>query len=171
VAAAAAGALAASFSIFPVDQVWRPALPFAIGLALLGPVLVVVFTAVTRHRELLPAAALASVGIASVHTSVAFCVAYFTICWLLVRLVRPRRALLGEVGALVVVGVLAAVALAPQLKGILSQADRVATFDWSQGIGTVEALRQVFGFGFGDAQLASWPWPRCSRSGTGAPPG
>ncbi|KAA2257086.1 hypothetical protein F0L68_25415 [Solihabitans fulvus] len=151
-----AAAFSASFSIFPIDQIWRPALPFAIGLALLGPVLVVLLTGVTRHRGLIPVAALALVGIASVHTSVAFCVAFFCFWWFVVRALKPRRELVGEFLALAALGALAAVALAPQVKGILSQAGRVATFDWSQGVSTIEASRQVFGFGFGDDQLAKF---------------
>jgi hypothetical protein len=149
-ATAIAAAVSTWFTIYPSDEVWRTALPFALGLGLLGPVLVLTTSAVAKRPQLVVAAGLATAGLASVHTSLAFCVAGFAVLWLLVRSLRLHKARLRELGWLAVVGALAGLVLLPQLRAILAAANQVASFDWSQHVSTAEALRQVFGFGFGE---------------------
>ncbi len=154
-ATAFAAAVSTWFTIFPSDEIWRTALPFALGLTLLGPVLVVLLTAVTERPRTLVAAGLAIAGIASMHTSLAFCVAFFVLCWLAVRALRPSRKLVKEIGLLAGTATVAAVSILPQVNGVLASAGHVAGFDWRLGVSTVEATRQVFGLGFGGTQLGT----------------
>jgi hypothetical protein len=151
--AAATAALSTWPSILPFDQLWRPAVPLAFGLVLLVPLLGLIRAALVRPSvAAVCLAALGVVGTVSLHTSMAFLLAY-TVPFLLflsgipmgsLRVVA-RRAL-----ALVAVVLLACAALAVQLLAALKlTSDTVLGFDWGTQSDVPTAVRATLGYQYG----------------------
>jgi hypothetical protein len=84
-------------------------------------------TSTLRHRDRIPVAVLALVGVLSVHLTGGFIVILFLLgWWLLDALWHPVRGRVADVGILAAVAVPTALVLAPQFIGVLKQADIIA---------------------------------------------
>ena len=125
-AAATSAAMSASFTSVPYVEFGVAAMP---NLAAYGVAIPTFFliTSTLRHRDRIPAAVLALVGILSVHLTGGFVVILFLLAWWLFDARRhPARGRLADVLILAVVAVPTALILAPQFIGVAHQADIIA---------------------------------------------
>src|SRR6202012_3587181 len=144
--AGTAGALSASFTALPYVEFGVAAMP---NLAAYG-VAIPTFTLIAstpRHRDRIPIAVLALVGVLSVHLTGGFVVILFLLAWWLLDAVwHPVRNRLADVLALAGVAVPTLLILAPQFLGVLKQADIIAghSFPSFKGArqGLIDALLQ-----------------------------
>ena len=125
-AAATAAALSASFTSVPYVEFGTAAMPNLAAYGVAIPTFILVVSTL-RHRDRIPLAVLALVGIFSVHLTGGFVVILFVAAWWLLEgwwhPVRGRRADLLTLAAAVVPAVLL---LAPQFLGVARQADIIA---------------------------------------------
>src|SRR5271156_2799424 len=125
-AAATAAALSASFTSVPYVEFGVAAMPNLAAYGVAVPTFILI-TSTLRHRDRIPVAVLALVGILSVHLTGGFIVILFLLAWWLLDAwwhpVRGRRA---DVLSLAAVVVPTALILAPQFIGVLKQADIIA---------------------------------------------
>ncbi len=125
-AAATAAALSASFTSVPYVEFGTAAMPNLAAYGVAIPTFLLIISTL-RHRDRIPVAVLALVGIFSVHLTGGFVVILFVAAWWLLEgwwhPVRGRRADLLTLAAGVVPAVLI---LAPQFIGVARQADIIA---------------------------------------------
>jgi hypothetical protein len=124
--AATAAALSASFTSVPYVEFGTAAMPnlAAYGVAIPTFVLVV---STCKHRDRIPVAVLALVGIFSVHLTGGFVVILFLLAWWLLDAWRhPVRGRVADVLILAAAAVPSALILAPQFIGVARQADIIA---------------------------------------------
>src|ERR1700757_4462588 len=125
-ASATAAALSASFTSVPYVEFGVAAMPNLAAYGVAIPTFLLI-TSTLRHRDRIPAAVLALVGVLSVHLTGGFMVILFLLAWWLLDVwwhpVRGRRA---DVLPLAAVAVPTAAILAPQFIGVLRQADIIA---------------------------------------------
>jgi D-galactosaminyltransferase len=125
-AAATAAALSASFTSVPYVEFGTAAIPNLAAYGVAIPTFVLLVSTL-RHRDRIPVAVLALVGIFSVHLTGGFVVILFLLAWWLLEgwwhPVHGRRA---DVLTLAAAAVPAAVILAPQFIGVARQADIIA---------------------------------------------
>src|SRR5271157_3835343 len=123
---ATAAALSASFTSVPYVEFGVAAMPNLAAYGVAIPTFVLV-TSTLRHRDRIPAALLALVGVLSVHLTGGFIVILFLLAWWFLDAwwhpVRGRRA---DALTLAAVVVPTALILAPQFIGVLRQADIIA---------------------------------------------
>jgi D-galactosaminyltransferase len=125
-AAATSAAMAASFTSVPYVEFGVAAMPNLAAYGVAIPTFVLI-TSTLRHRDRIPAAVLALVGILSVHLTGGFVVILFLVAWWLFDAWRhPVRGRLADVATLAVVAVPTALILAPQFIGVAHQADIIA---------------------------------------------
>jgi hypothetical protein len=125
-AAATSAMMSASFTSVPYVEFGVAAMP---NLAAYGVAIPTFFliTSTLRHRDRIPAAVLALVGILSVHLTGGFVVILFLLAWWLFDArPHPVRGRLADVLILAVVAVPTALILAPQFIGVAHQADIIA---------------------------------------------
>jgi D-galactosaminyltransferase len=125
-AAATSAAMSASFTSVPYVEFGVAAMP---NLAAYGVAIPTFFliTSTLRHRDRIPTAVLALVGVLSVHLTGGFVVILFLLAWWLFDARRhPVRGRLADVLILAVVAVPTALILAPQFIGVAHQADIIA---------------------------------------------
>jgi D-galactosaminyltransferase len=125
-AAATSAAMSASFTSVPYVEFGVAAMP---NLAAYGVAIPTFFliTSTLRHRDRIPAAVLALVGILSLHLTGGFVVILFLLAWWLFDARRhPARGRLADALILAVVAVPTALILAPQFIGVAHQADIIA---------------------------------------------
>ena len=123
---ATAAALSASFTSVPYVEFGVAAMPNLAAYGVAIPTFVLI-TSTLRHRDRIPAAVLALVGVLSVHLTGGFIVILFLVAWwLLDAWWRPIRGPLADVLTLAAVIVPTALILAPQFIGVLRQADIIA---------------------------------------------
>jgi D-galactosaminyltransferase len=124
--AASAAALSASFTAVPYVEFDTASMPNLAAYGMAVPTMVLTLSAL-RHRDRIPLAVLAMVGVFSVHTTGGFVVILFTAAWWLFDgLWHPVR---GRVADLLTLGCVAVPALAillPQFVGILKLAEIIA---------------------------------------------
>jgi D-galactosaminyltransferase len=121
--AASAAALSASFTAVPYVEFDTASMPNLAAYGIAAPTMVLTVSTL-RHRDRIPLAVLALVGIFSVHTTGGFIVILFVAAWWLFDgLWRPVRGRVADVGTLAVVAVPAVAILLPQFVGILKQAE------------------------------------------------
>jgi hypothetical protein len=125
-AAATAAALSASFTSVPYVEFGVAAMPNLAAYGVAIPTFILVVSTL-RHRDRIPVAVLALVGIFSVHLTGGFVVILFLLAWWLLEgwwhPVQGRRA---DVLTLAAAAVPAALILAPQFIGVARQADIIA---------------------------------------------
>jgi hypothetical protein len=125
-ATATAAALSASFTSVPYVEFGVAAMP---NLAAYG-VAIPTFASIAstlRHRDRIPVAVLALVGVFSVHLTGGFVVILFLLAWwLLDALWHPVHGKLADALTLAAVAVPTGLILAPQFVGVLQQADIIA---------------------------------------------
>lgn len=129
--AAAAAAMSATFTALPYVEFDTAAMPNLAAYGIAAPTMVLVVSTL-RHRDRIPAAVLALIGVFSVHTTAGVVVALFVAAWWAVEGLWhpspasgrcPQRGRLADVLTLLLVALPAAVLLLPQFQGILQQAD------------------------------------------------
>jgi hypothetical protein len=124
--AATAAALSASFTSVPYVEFGVAAMPNLAAYGVAIPTFVLI-TSTLRHRDRIPVAVLALVGVLSVHLTGGFIVILFLLAWwLLEAFWHPVRGRLADVLTLAAVAVPTAAILAPQFIGVLRQADIIA---------------------------------------------
>jgi hypothetical protein len=124
--AATAAALSASFTSVPYIEFGVAATPNLAAYGVAIPTFVLI-TSTLRHRDRIPVAVLALVGVLSVHLTGGFIVILFLLGWWLFGVWwHPVRGRLADVGILAAVAVPTALILAPQFIGVLKQADIIA---------------------------------------------
>ena len=125
-AAATSAALSASFTSVPYVEFGVAAMPNLAAYGVAIPTFVLI-TSTLRHRDRIPTAVLALVGILSVHLTGGFVVIVFLLAWWLFDARRhPVRGRLADLLSLGLVAVPTAVILAPQFIGVAHQADIIA---------------------------------------------
>ncbi len=123
---ATAAALSASFTSVPYVEFGVAAMPNLAAYGVAIPTFVLIVSTL-RHRDRIPAAVVALVGVLSVHLTGGFVVILFLLgWWLLDALWHPVRGRLADVLTLAAVAVPTAAILAPQFIGVLRQADIIA---------------------------------------------
>ncbi|AFM19656.1 hypothetical protein Mycch_4968 [Mycolicibacterium chubuense NBB4] len=122
-AAATAGALSASFTAVPYVEFDTASMPNMAAYGLAIPTFALARSAL-HHRDRIPLAVLAVVGVFSVHiTGGVVTVVIIAAWWLLEALWRPVRGRLADFGTLLLIGVPSAALLLPQFLGVLQQAE------------------------------------------------
>jgi D-galactosaminyltransferase len=122
-AAGTAAALAASFTAVPYVEFDVAAIPNLVAYGLAVPTMALV-TSCLRHRERIPLAALAVLGVFSTHITGGVVVVTLVVAWWLCdALWHPVRGRLADFLVLLGVAVPALLALLPQFLGVLQQAD------------------------------------------------
>jgi len=121
--AAAAAALSASFTAIPYVEFDTASMPNLAAYGLAVPTMVLVVSAL-RHRDRIPMAVLALVGVFSMHTTGGIVVVLLVAAWWLVDgLWRPVRGRIADLVTLVIVAVPTVAVLLPQFVGILRLAE------------------------------------------------
>jgi hypothetical protein len=118
--------MSASFTSVPYVEFGVAAMPNLAAYGVAIPTFVLI-TSTCKHRDRIPAAVLALVGILSVHLTGGFIVILFLMAWWLFDAWRhPVRGRLADILILALVAVPTALILAPQFTGVLHQADIIA---------------------------------------------
>ncbi|WP_025737783.1 DUF6541 family protein [Mycobacterium genavense] len=124
--AATAGALSASFTSVPYVEFGVAAMPNLAAYGVAIPTFVLI-TSTLRHRDRIPVAVLALIGVLSVHLTGGFIVILFLLGWWLLHVLwHPVRGRLADVAILAATAVPTELILAPQFIGVLKQADIIA---------------------------------------------
>lgn len=122
-AAATAAALSASFTAIPYIEFDTASMPNLAAYGIAVPTMALVVSAV-RHRDRIPLAVLALVGVFSVHIIGGVVTVLFVAAWWLVdALWHPVRGRLPDFIALVIMAVPTVCLLLPQFVGVLRQAE------------------------------------------------
>ncbi len=122
-AAATAAALSASFTAIPYVEFDTASMPNLAAYGVAVPTMVLVVSAL-RHRDRIPLAVLALLGVFSVHITGGVVTVLFVVAWWLVDgLWRPVRNRLSDFVTLVIVAVPTVCLLLPQFVGVLRQAE------------------------------------------------
>jgi D-galactosaminyltransferase len=125
-AAATSAALSASFTSVPYVEFGVAAMANLAAYGVAIPTFVLI-TSTCRHRDRIPAAILALVGVLSVHLTGGFVVILFLLAWWLFDARRhPVRSRTADLLTLALVAVPTALILAPQFIGVAHQADIIA---------------------------------------------
>ena len=125
-AAATAAALSASFTAVPYVEFGVAAMPNLAAYGVAVPAFVLITTTL-RHRDRIPAAVLAWVGVMSVHITGGVIVLLFLAAWWLMDAVRrPVRGRLADLGVLACVAVVSGLILLPQFISVQGQEDIIA---------------------------------------------
>ncbi|MDA3659011.1 DUF6541 family protein [Mycobacterium xenopi] len=125
-AAATAGALSASFTAVPYVEFDTAAMPNLTAYGLAAPTFVLIASTL-RHRDRIPVAVLALVGIFSVHiTGGVVVLMLLAAWWLLETLWQPVRGRVADVVALATVAVPSGLVLLPQFISVKQQEDVIA---------------------------------------------
>ncbi|MGO9381988.1 MAG: DUF6541 family protein [Mycobacterium sp.] len=125
-ASATAAALSASFTSVPYVEFGVAAMPNLAAHGVAIPTFVLIASTL-RHRDRVPAAVLALVGIFSLHLTGGFIVILLLLAWWFLDAVwQPVDGRLADVLTLAAVAVPTALILAPQFLGVLRQADIIA---------------------------------------------
>jgi D-galactosaminyltransferase len=122
-AAAAAAALSASFTAVPYVEFDTASMPNMAAYGIAVPTMVLIASTL-RHRDRIPLAVVALLGVFSVHiTGGVITVLFVAAWWLFDALWRPVRGRLTDFVSLLWVGVPTVLLLLPQFVGVLQQAE------------------------------------------------
>ncbi len=125
-AAATAAALSASFTAVPYVEFDTAAMPNLTAYGLAAPTFVLI-ASTPRHRDRIPVAVLALVGIFSVHiTGGVVVLMLLAAWWLLETLWQPVRGRVADVAALAAVALPSGLVLLPQFLSVKQQEDVIA---------------------------------------------
>ncbi|OBH63278.1 hypothetical protein A5685_22385, partial [Mycobacterium colombiense] len=138
--AATAAALSASFTSLPYVEFGVAAMPNLAAYGVAVPTFVLIVSTL-RHRDRVPLAVLALVGLLSVHLTGGFVAILFLLGWWLLDAVwHPVRGRLADVLTLLCVAVPTVLILAPQFLGVLRQADIIAGHSFPSFKGAKQGL-------------------------------
>jgi D-galactosaminyltransferase len=122
-AAATAAALTASFTAVPYVEFDVAAMPNLAAYGVAVPTMVLICSTV-HHRDRIPLAILALVGVFSVHITGGVVTVFFVATWWLCdRLWHPVRGRVADLVTLLLVGIPTLLVLLPQFVGVLQQAE------------------------------------------------
>jgi D-galactosaminyltransferase len=122
-AAASAAALTASFTAVPYVEFDTASMPNMAAYGVAVPTFVLI-TSTLRHRDRIPLAVLALLGVFSVHITGGVVVVVFVVAWWLCdALWRPVHGRMPDLISLVLVAVPTVLLLLPQFLGVLQQAE------------------------------------------------
>ncbi len=139
-AAATAAALSASFTAVPYVEFDTASMPNLAAYGIAVPVFVLTTTTLT-HRDRIPMAVLAVVGVFSVHITGGVVTVLLVAAWWLVEALRhPVRGRLADTGTLLLVGAPAVALLLPQFLGVLQQAEIIEGHSFVTHQGKKKAL-------------------------------
>ncbi|RAU98732.1 hypothetical protein DQP58_04540 [Mycobacterium colombiense] len=125
-AAATAAALSASFTAIPYVEFGVAAMPNLAAYGVAVPAFVLIASTL-RHRDRIPAAVLAWVGVMSVHITGGVIVLLFLVAWWVIdALWHPVRGRVADFVALACVAVLTGLILLPQFISVQGQEDIIA---------------------------------------------
>jgi D-galactosaminyltransferase len=125
-AAASAAAMSASFTAIPYVEFDTASMPNLTAFGLAVPTMVLV-TSALRHRDRIPLAVLALLGVFSVHlTGGVVTVLFVTAWWLFDALWRPVHGRVTDLITLLLVAIPTVALLLPQFVGVLQQAEIIA---------------------------------------------
>ncbi|OBF17108.1 DUF6541 family protein [Mycobacterium sp. ACS4331] len=125
-AAATSAALSASFTAVPYVEFDTASIPNMAAYGVAVPTTVLIMSCL-RHRDRIPLAVLALVGVFSVHiTGGVVVVTFVTAWWLVDTLARPVRGRRSDLLTLLAVAVPTLLLLLPQFLGVLQQAEIIA---------------------------------------------
>lgn len=138
--AATAAALSASFTSVPYVEFTTASMPNLAAYGIAVPAMALTVSALA-HRDRIPLAVVAIVGVFSVHTTGGIVTVLFLAAWWACHGVwRPVRSRGQDLAALLAVGAPALVILLPQFVGILRQAEIIAGHAFVTGEGKKRAL-------------------------------
>jgi len=138
--AAAAAAIAASFTAVPYIEFDTASMPNLTAYGMAGPTMVLIVSAV-RHRDRIPVAVLALLGVFSVHTTGGVIVMVFVAAWWLCDgLWRPVRGRISDAVSLLLMAIPGALLLLPQFAGVLKQAEIIAGHEFVTHEGKKKAV-------------------------------
>ncbi|MBV8929462.1 MAG: hypothetical protein JO152_10100 [Mycobacteriaceae bacterium] len=138
--AAAAAALSASFTAVPYVEFDVASIPNLVAYGLAAPTMVLV-TSTLRHRDRIPLAILALLGIFSVHiTGGVVVVTFVVVWWLFDAMWNPVRGRIADFATLVIVAVPTVLALLPQFLGVLQEAEIIVGHAFVTHLGKKRAL-------------------------------
>lgn len=138
--AAAAAALTASFTAIPYVEFDTASMPNLAAYGVAVPTFVLICSTV-QHRDRIPLAILALVGVFSVHITGGVVTVFFVFAWWLCdRLWRPVRSGLSDLMSLLLVGIPTLLILLPQFLGVLQQAEIIAGHAFVTNEGKKKAL-------------------------------
>jgi D-galactosaminyltransferase len=167
-AAATAGALSASFTAIPYVEFDTASMPNLAAYGMAVPTMVLIVSAL-RHRDRIPLAVLALLGVFSVHiTGGVVTVLFVAGWWVFDALWRPVRGRVADFVSLLVIAIPTAALLVPQFVGVLRQAEIIVghTFVTHEGKkrGLIDAVVQH------TRHLNDFPiqWPLVVLAGVGA---
>ncbi len=139
-AAATAAALSASFTAVPYVEFDTAAIPNLVAYGLAVPTTVLIMSC-PRHRDRIPLAVLALIGVFSTHITGGVVVVTFVAMWWLCNVLwRPVRGRGADFLSLVLVAVPTLLALLPQFLGVLQQAEIIAGHEFVTHEGRKKAL-------------------------------
>ncbi|HEY7053754.1 MAG TPA: DUF6541 family protein, partial [Mycobacterium sp.] len=142
--AAAAAAIAASFTAVPYIEFDTASMPNLTAYGMAAPTTALIVSAL-RHRDRIPVAVLALVGVFSVHTTGGVIVAVFVAAWWVCDgLWRPVRDRAGDMVSLLLVAIPGVALLLPQFAGVIKQADIIAGHAFVTHEGKKKALFDAF---------------------------
>jgi hypothetical protein len=138
--AATAAVLSASFTSLPYVEFGVAAMPNLAAYGVAIPTFVLIISTL-RHRDRIPLAVLALVGVLSVHLTGGFVVILFLLAWwLLDALWHPVRGRLADALTLAGVALPTLLILAPQFLGVLKQADIISGHSFPSFKGAKQGL-------------------------------
>jgi hypothetical protein len=122
-AAATAAALSASFTAIPYIEFDTASMPNLAAYGVAVPTMVLIVSAL-RHRDRIPLAVLALLGVFSVHITGGVVTVIFVVAWWLFdALWRPVRGRIADFVALLLIAIPTVALLLPQFLGVLRQAE------------------------------------------------
>ncbi|WP_322860869.1 DUF6541 family protein [Mycobacterium europaeum] len=125
-AAATTAALSVSFTALPYVEFGVAAMPNLAAYGVVVPTFVLIASTL-RHRDRIPAAVLAFVGVMSVHLTGGFIVVLFVVAWWMLDVLwRPVRGRVADALTLAGVAVATALILLPQFISVRQQEDIIA---------------------------------------------
>jgi hypothetical protein len=129
--AAAAAALSASFTAVPYVEFDTASMPNLVAYGLAVPTFALIVSTL-RHRDRIPLAVIALVGVFSVHITGGVVVVLFVVAWwLLDALWHPVRGRLADFISLVLTAAPTVVLLLPQFVGVLQQAEIIVGHEFA----------------------------------------
>jgi hypothetical protein len=139
-AAAVAGALSASFTALPYVEFDTASVPNLVAYGLAVPAFVLVSTAL-QHRDRIPLAVVALVGVFSVHITGGVVVVTLVLAWWLLDAVwHPLIGRAKDFATLVAIALPTLAVLLPQFLGVLAQADIIVGHEFVTHLGRKRTL-------------------------------
>jgi hypothetical protein len=139
-AAATAAALSASFTAIPYVEFDTASMPNLAAYGVAVPTMVLIVSAL-RHRDRIPLAVLALIGVFSVHiTGGVVTVLLVAGWWVFDALWRPVRGRVADVVSLLLIAVPAVALLLPQFLGVLQQAEIIVGHEFVTHEGKTRGL-------------------------------